>query len=100
MADAIKISLSFGERRFLLMLADRGRRVTLNPVNFKPEVKGRILEMKVNGLIEVNPVLFSDSNEYYLTDLGSKIVDDMKRRFKEEVEEARKAGSGDFGSEG
>lgn len=96
LGNGIRITLSFGQRRFLLMLADRGRRVRMT---FTEKAVGKealegVRAMERSALVTIHDLVGSDDKEFVLTDFGSQVVDQMKKRFAQEVYSAREEGSG------
>lgn len=74
----LRVTLSIAQRGVLVMLSERGRRVIMDPTNFKPEAVAGLAEMQKMGLMNINTIIGrGSSREYELTDLGAQVVDQI-----------------------
>lgn len=95
-ATGLRVTVSLGQRAVLVMLAERGRRVIMNPTQFQPHVLEGLKGLEEMGLMRINTIIgHGDSREYELTDLGAQVVDQIYasqkqsnqvQRFAEELE--------------
>lgn len=74
----LKVVVSIAQRAVLVMLSERGRRVIMNPTQFKPHVTKGLEDLREMNLININTLVsYGDSREYELTDLGVQVVDQI-----------------------
>lgn len=80
------VTLSIAQRAVLVMLAERGRRQSMNPTTFSKPVADGLADMETKGLIHITKLIGSVMVEYELTDLGAQVVDQIYASQKQSSE--------------
>lgn len=73
-----RVTLTFGQRKVLNMLADRGGSADMDLTNLSREAKDGVADLQVKGLITVVKLVGTPQSQYKLTDLGVQVVDMIK----------------------
>ena len=79
MSESITISLNFQERKFIMMLAERGGRVLMRDNAIQHQAANALQSLVLKSCIDIQPTMIIGSREYVLTSIGTNIVDMIKK---------------------
>lgn len=74
-----RVTLSFGQRRVIILLADRGRRAEMNTSRLSEEARKGISQLIQLGLVTRTPLVGRTVDLYQLTDLGAQVMEQMSK---------------------
>lgn len=72
-----RVVLSIAQRSVLCMLAERGRKVEMNPTNFKRQALEGLQDLHDKGLVTITELVGRVDKLYQLTELGVQVVDQI-----------------------